>query len=61
MCLGMGLDTRLPWPRDRLLYAYGVTAFLGWNTLAITSFGLKESHVHDVLITKEAPNYRTEI
>jgi len=27
----------------------------------ITSFGLKESHVHDVLVTKEAPNYRTEI
>jgi IMP dehydrogenase len=26
----------------------------------ITSFGLKESHVHDVLVTKEAPNYRTE-
>jgi IMP dehydrogenase len=24
----------------------------------ITSFGLKESHVHDVLVTKEAPNYR---
>ena len=30
--------------------------------LRITSFGLKESHVHDVLVTKEAPNYRaTEI
>jgi IMP dehydrogenase len=28
--------------------------------LRVTSFGLKESHVHDVLITKEAPNYRTE-
>ena len=27
----------------------------------ITSFGLKESHVHDVLVTKEAPNYRTEL
>ncbi|OGP54079.1 MAG: IMP dehydrogenase, partial [Deltaproteobacteria bacterium RBG_13_52_11b] len=24
----------------------------------ITSSGLKESHVHDVIITKEAPNYR---
>ncbi|MDD2673197.1 MAG: IMP dehydrogenase, partial [Syntrophales bacterium] len=23
----------------------------------ITSAGLKESHVHDVVITKEAPNY----
>ncbi len=29
--------------------------------LRITSFGLKESHVHDVLVTKEAPNYRTEM
>jgi IMP dehydrogenase len=26
----------------------------------ITSAGMKESHVHDVSITKEAPNYRTE-
>lgn len=26
----------------------------------ITSAGLKESHVHDVTITKEAPNYRPE-
>jgi IMP dehydrogenase len=23
----------------------------------ITSAGLKESHVHDVIITQEAPNY----
>lgn len=26
----------------------------------ITSAGLKESHVHDVVVTKEAPNYRIE-
>ncbi|HET9451164.1 MAG TPA: IMP dehydrogenase, partial [Aggregicoccus sp.] len=26
----------------------------------ITAAGLKESHVHDVIITEEAPNYRTE-
>jgi IMP dehydrogenase len=26
----------------------------------ITAAGLKESHVHDVVITKEAPNYRVE-
>jgi IMP dehydrogenase len=26
----------------------------------ITSAGLRESHVHDVIITKEAPNYRLE-
>ena len=28
--------------------------------LRITNAGLKESHVHDVMITKEAPNYRIE-
>jgi len=26
----------------------------------ITSAGMKESHVHDVNIVKEAPNYRVE-
>jgi IMP dehydrogenase len=26
----------------------------------ITSAGMRESHVHDVTITKEAPNYRTQ-
>ena len=30
-----------------------------WETLN-QSAGLKESHVHDVIITKEAPNYRLE-
>jgi IMP dehydrogenase len=30
------------------------------NFIRITSSGLKESHVHDVIITKEAPNYRLE-
>jgi IMP dehydrogenase len=28
--------------------------------IRITSAGLRESHVHDVFITKEAPNYRIE-
>ncbi len=28
--------------------------------IRISSAGLKESHVHDVIITKEAPNYRLE-
>ena len=28
--------------------------------IRITSMGLRESHVHDVIITKEAPNYRVE-
>ena len=26
----------------------------------ITNAGMKESHVHDVQITKEAPNYRVD-
>ena len=26
----------------------------------ITSAGLREGHVHDVVITREAPNYRVE-
>jgi IMP dehydrogenase len=26
----------------------------------VTAAGLRESHVHDVIITKEAPNYRME-
>jgi IMP dehydrogenase len=28
--------------------------------LRVTVAGLRESHVHDVIITKEAPNYRLE-
>lgn len=28
--------------------------------IQITSAGLKESHVHDVIVTKEAPNYRID-
>jgi len=28
--------------------------------IRMTSAGYRESHVHDVTITREAPNYRTE-
>jgi IMP dehydrogenase len=28
--------------------------------IKITSSGLRESHVHDVIVTKEAPNYHTD-
>jgi IMP dehydrogenase len=28
--------------------------------LRISAAGLRESHVHDVIITKEAPNYRID-
>jgi len=28
--------------------------------MKVTQAGLRESHVHDVYITKEAPNYRLE-
>jgi IMP dehydrogenase len=31
----------------------------GSNFVRITSAGLRESHVHDVVVTHEAPNYRT--
>jgi len=27
----------------------------------VTFAGMRESHVHDVTITKEAPNYRVEV
>jgi IMP dehydrogenase len=26
----------------------------------ITNAGIRESHVHDVMVTKEAPNYQRE-
>ena len=29
--------------------------------LRLTNAGLRESHVHDVAITREAPNYRSNI
>jgi IMP dehydrogenase len=28
--------------------------------MRVTSAGVREGHVHDVIITKEAPNYRVE-
>jgi IMP dehydrogenase len=30
------------------------------NFVRITHAGVRESHVHDVAITKEAPNYRLD-
>jgi IMP dehydrogenase len=30
----------------------------GGRFIRITQQGLRESHVHDVIITEEAPNYR---
>ena len=32
----------------------------GQLLVRITGAGLRESHAHDVMITKEAPNYRME-
>jgi len=32
----------------------------GSRFIRVTASGLRESHAHDVVITKEAPNYRTE-
>jgi len=28
--------------------------------IRVTNLGLRESHVHDIVVTKEAPNYRLE-
>jgi IMP dehydrogenase len=28
--------------------------------IRVTTAGVREGHVHDVIITKEAPNYRVE-
>jgi len=39
--MACSLDRWLPWTRDRLLFAYGAIAFLGWNTLTIVSLALK--------------------
>ena len=36
------------------------TLFETAQYVEISSAGLRESHVHDVIITKEAPNYRVE-
>ena len=30
------------------------------ESMEISASGLRESHVHDVIITKESPNYRVE-
>ena len=35
-------------------------AHAGAEFVEITSAGMRESHVHDVQITKEAPNYHVE-
>jgi IMP dehydrogenase len=32
----------------------------GSRFVRISSAGIQESHVHDVIVTKEAPNYRIE-
>jgi IMP dehydrogenase len=32
----------------------------GARFIRITAAGLRESHVHDVVVTEEAPNYRVE-
>jgi IMP dehydrogenase len=30
------------------------------NFVRVTNAGMRESHVHDVIITKEAPNYSVD-
>jgi hypothetical protein len=41
LALAWGVPRALAWPTDRLLIAYGFIALVGWNTLAITAFGMK--------------------
>jgi IMP dehydrogenase len=33
----------------------------GCRFLKVSAAGLREGHVHDVAITREAPNYRNEV
>jgi IMP dehydrogenase len=33
----------------------------GCRFLRVSSAGLRESHVHDVAVTREAPNYRKDL
>ena len=46
--------------RDRLHFFVAPEFQEKTQFIRITSAGLRESHVHDVIITKEAPNYRLE-
>ena len=54
-----GVETALQRTR---LESLGVTVMLGAKAqvVRVTAAGLRESHVHDVIITKEAPNYRVD-
>ena len=65
--------TRARWSRIVYQMAGGLRAAMGYCGCAtidemrdtaefveITSAGMRESHVHDVQITKEAPNYRSD-
>ena len=38
----------------------GGSDYMARGFVRLTSAGLRESHVHDVTITKEAPNYRAD-
>ena len=52
-------------PADQTLKAWGAANLLEFRTRArfirITGAGLRESHVHDVMITREAPNYPSPV
>ena len=63
MSVGSRILLATPWQALSRLLALLPTAGL-WRTVGcsfvrITGAGLKESHVHDVTITREAPNYPT--
>ena len=63
------------WPHSEMVYQLvgGLRSGMGYcgardigelqrkaRFMRVSSAGLRESHVHDVIITKEAPNYRVE-
>ena len=39
----------------------GILALLGFNALFYFNILLRESHVHDVTITRESPNYPSRV
>jgi IMP dehydrogenase len=51
-----GIEGRVPYKGSVKAILYHESA----GFVEITSAGIRESHVHDVQITKEAPNYRAE-
>ena len=62
------LNIQASWNYERQMnmgFLYGIAPTLDElyqkaHMVEISASGLRESHVHDVIITKEAPNYKVE-